>query len=124
MAEFAKPGSSFSMQQRHVDGDYAYILWRAETADNSYEIATDTFVVRNRKLWRNPLRPRSFRKPEKVFPGSRAQEIHIVLDNLSAHKRQAEDFLSQNPKVAFTSPHPTRPGLTRSKSGLPRSNVT
>ena len=31
-----------------------------------------------------------------------AREIHIVLDNLSAHKTQAvEDFLSQNPKVRF-----------------------
>lgn len=31
-----------------------------------------------------------------------AREIHIVLDNLSAHKTQAvEDFLLQNPKVRF-----------------------
>jgi transposase len=31
-----------------------------------------------------------------------AREIHIVLDNLSAHKTQAvEDFLSRNPKVRF-----------------------
>jgi ketosteroid isomerase-like protein len=50
VAEFAKPGSWFAMQQRYVDGDYAYILWRAETADNWYEIATDTFVVRNGKI--------------------------------------------------------------------------
>ena len=49
-AEFAKPGASFSMLQRHVDGDYAYILWSAETADNSYEAATDTFIVRDGKI--------------------------------------------------------------------------
>ena len=49
-AEFAKPGASFSMRQRYVDGDYAYILWSAETADHSYEAATDTFVVRNGKI--------------------------------------------------------------------------
>jgi ketosteroid isomerase-like protein len=49
-AEFAKPGASFSMRQRHVEGDYAYILWSAETADNSYEAATDTFVVRGGKI--------------------------------------------------------------------------
>jgi transposase len=31
-----------------------------------------------------------------------AREIHIVLDNLSAHKTQAvQDFLSRNPKVRF-----------------------
>lgn len=49
-SEFAKPGSSFSMQHRCVDGDHAYILWTAETADNWYEFATDTFVVRNGKI--------------------------------------------------------------------------
>jgi hypothetical protein len=38
------------MQSRWVDGDHAYILWTAETADNSYEFATDTFVVRNGKI--------------------------------------------------------------------------
>jgi ketosteroid isomerase-like protein len=49
-SEFAKPGASFSMRQRHVEGDYAYILWSAETADNFYEAATDTFVVQNGKI--------------------------------------------------------------------------
>ena len=48
--EFAKPGSSFTMQHRTVDGDHAYIIWTAETADNSYEFATDTFVIRNGKI--------------------------------------------------------------------------
>jgi ketosteroid isomerase-like protein len=50
VSEFAKPGSSFTMQQRYIEGDHAYILWTAETADNSYEFATDTFVVRNGKI--------------------------------------------------------------------------
>jgi ketosteroid isomerase-like protein len=50
LSEFAKPGASFTMRQRYIDGDYAYILWDAETADNSYELATDTFVVRNGKI--------------------------------------------------------------------------
>jgi len=48
--EFTKPGSSFTMQQRHVEGDHAYIIWTAETPDNSYEFATDTFVVQNGKI--------------------------------------------------------------------------
>jgi ketosteroid isomerase-like protein len=50
VSEFAKPGSSFTMQQRSIEGDHAYIVWTAETADNSYEFATDTFVVRNGKI--------------------------------------------------------------------------
>jgi ketosteroid isomerase-like protein len=50
ISEFAKPGATFSVRQRSAEGDYAYILWSAETADNSYEAATDTFVVRNGKI--------------------------------------------------------------------------
>src|SRR5512143_3884454 len=50
LSEFAKPGASFSMREQCVDGNYAYILWSAETADTSYEAATDTFVVRNGKI--------------------------------------------------------------------------
>jgi hypothetical protein len=41
---------AFKMKQQFVDGDYAYILWTAETADNVYEVGTDTFVVRNGKI--------------------------------------------------------------------------
>ena len=50
ISEFAWPGSSFTMQRQYIEGDHAYILWTAETADNSYEFATDTFVVRNGKI--------------------------------------------------------------------------
>ena len=50
ISEFSKPGSSFTMQLQSIEGDYAYILWTAETADNSYEFATDTLVVRNGKI--------------------------------------------------------------------------
>src|SRR5687768_2704085 len=49
-SEFAKPGALFAMHQQYVDGDYAYILWSAETADNVYEAATDTFVVQDGKI--------------------------------------------------------------------------
>src|SRR5215831_16778923 len=37
LTEFAKPGASFSLQQQYAEGEYAYILWTAETADNSFE---------------------------------------------------------------------------------------
>ena len=40
VAEFGKPGATFSMKQQFVEGDYAYILWTAETADNVYEVGT------------------------------------------------------------------------------------
>lgn len=50
ISEFAKPGSSFTLEQRCIEGDHAHIVWTAETADNSYEFATDTFVVRDGKI--------------------------------------------------------------------------
>jgi len=50
VAEFGKPGATFSMKQQFVEGDHGYILWSAETADNVYELGTDTFVVRDGKI--------------------------------------------------------------------------
>ena len=50
IAEFGKPGAAFSLKRQSVEGDYAYILWTAETADNVYEVGTDTFVVRDGKI--------------------------------------------------------------------------
>ena len=50
LKEFAKPGMSFEMLRQDVDGDTAYIVWKAETADNRYEVGTDTFVVKDGKI--------------------------------------------------------------------------
>lgn len=50
VSEFSKPGMKANRTQQLIDGDYAYILWTAETADNVYEMATDTFVVRDGKI--------------------------------------------------------------------------
>jgi len=49
-AEFAKPGAVFEMKQRVIEGQVAYIVWTAETADNVYELATDTFLVQDGKI--------------------------------------------------------------------------
>lgn len=38
------------MKHRSIEGNYAYVLWTAETADNVYEFATDTLVVRDGKI--------------------------------------------------------------------------
>ncbi len=50
LEEFGKPGMSFEMLRQSVEGDCAYLMWQAETADNVCEIATGTFVVRDRKI--------------------------------------------------------------------------
>lgn len=49
-AEFDWPGAHLSMNQQSIDGGHAYIIWTAETADNVYEMATDTFVVQDGKI--------------------------------------------------------------------------
>jgi ketosteroid isomerase-like protein len=50
VSEFSKPGMEVNRIQQLINGDYAYILWTAETVDNFYEMATDTFVVRDGKI--------------------------------------------------------------------------
>jgi hypothetical protein len=50
LEEFAKPGHSFELLQQEIDGDTAYLVWKAETAENHYEFATDTFIVQNGKI--------------------------------------------------------------------------
>ncbi|MGM0604903.1 MAG: nuclear transport factor 2 family protein [Halobacteriota archaeon] len=44
-AEFAQSGSSIDVVQETVEGEFAYIVWEAESPDNVYEFATDTFYV-------------------------------------------------------------------------------
>ncbi len=50
LAEFGKPGMAHRQTHESIDGEYAYVLWTAETADNLYEFATDTLVVRDGKI--------------------------------------------------------------------------
>ncbi len=49
-AEFGNSGTTFSMIQQTVDGEFAYILWTAETANSIYDMGTDTFVIRDGKI--------------------------------------------------------------------------
>jgi ketosteroid isomerase-like protein len=50
LAEFGRPGAAFTLKHLSVEGEGAYLLWTAETADNRYELATDTFVVRDGRI--------------------------------------------------------------------------
>jgi ketosteroid isomerase-like protein len=43
--EFSQDGSSVELDQKEIEGEYAYIVWHGETPDNVYEFCTDTFVV-------------------------------------------------------------------------------
>ena len=50
IAEVGRPGTTFNMALRDIVGEFGYFIWSAETADNVYEMATDTFTVRNGKI--------------------------------------------------------------------------
>lgn len=50
IAEFGQPGTTFNMKLRDIVGEFGYFIWTAETADNVYQMATDTFTVRNGKI--------------------------------------------------------------------------
>lgn len=45
--EFSQGNVDIEVDQQTVDGEIAYITWHAETPDNVYEFATDTFVIRD-----------------------------------------------------------------------------
>jgi len=48
--EFAADEATFSLDHQTVDGEYAYIVWHAETPETVYEFASDTFVVRDGEI--------------------------------------------------------------------------
>jgi ketosteroid isomerase-like protein len=63
LSEFAQPDASFRIHKRSVDGDYAFIVWSAQTAQHIYELGTDTFHVRDGKIrvqsFASVMRPRT-----------------------------------------------------------------
>ena len=55
----------------------------------------------------------------------RGKEIHVIADNLSAHKTEQVTISSRRIRTfTCTSPRPTRPGSTKSSCGSERSNAT
>ena len=48
--EFAKPGASFTVKQTDFTDNVAYFSWQAETADNVYDLGSDTYVIENGKI--------------------------------------------------------------------------
>lgn len=48
--EFDHPETELTVDRKVVEGDTAYITWHAETPENDYEFATDTFVVRDGEI--------------------------------------------------------------------------
>jgi ketosteroid isomerase-like protein len=68
IAEFRQPGATFTIVHRHIAGEYAYIVWRGTTATNVYEMATDTFVVRDGKIVAQSFAAKVTPRMASVFP--------------------------------------------------------
>ena len=49
-AEFAKEGASIELTEKRVHNNIVYISWQADTPDNTYHYATDTFVIEDGKI--------------------------------------------------------------------------
>jgi ketosteroid isomerase-like protein len=43
--EFSQDGTTLDVEDTIVEGDFAYLLWTAETPDAVYEFCTDTFYI-------------------------------------------------------------------------------
>ena len=50
LSEFGKPGASFSMDKQIIEDETVFLAWRAETADNVYDMGTDTFWIHDGKI--------------------------------------------------------------------------
>jgi len=60
----------------------------------------------------------------RVVAEHAGREIHVILDNLNTHKPKHDRWLRGTRTSIFTSPRPTPPGSTKSKSGSPSSPAT
>ena len=56
------------MKVLSIEGDFAYCIWTAETADNVYELGTDTLVYVTVGSWlsRSPVRLRPRAEPDRL----------------------------------------------------------
>ena len=50
LQEFREPHTTDAVRVAMFEGNYAYIVWSAETSDNIYEYASDTFVVQQGRI--------------------------------------------------------------------------
>ena len=50
LPEFDNREVEFSLDEQITVDSYVYIVWHAETPENEYEFASDTFVVREGEI--------------------------------------------------------------------------
>lgn len=64
--EFSKPRAVLAPQLTVIEGEYVYLVWTAETPDNSYELASDTFVIQNGQIRMQAFTARVRPKPDST----------------------------------------------------------
>lgn len=64
LPEFSDSSVMFSLDEQTVVDDYAFIVWHAETPENEYEYASDTFVVRDGEIVAQTLATKTTPKDE------------------------------------------------------------
>jgi uncharacterized protein (TIGR02246 family) len=45
LSEFAAADATLHVDETHVEDDFAYLVWHAETDETVYEFCTDTFYI-------------------------------------------------------------------------------
>lgn len=70
IAEFEQPGANFTLRRLSADGDHGFIVWTAETAEQVYELGTDTFFVREGRIEVQSFAGKITRKREAERPVS------------------------------------------------------
>ena len=48
--EILPPGSDFQMIKQVIEGELAFIFWKAESGNSRIPMATDTFIIRDGKI--------------------------------------------------------------------------
>ena len=64
--EFGQLGVSLTSRLRAIEGEYVFLVWTAETPDNSYELASDTFVIRDGRIQMQALTAKTRSKHSAV----------------------------------------------------------
>ena len=79
VADILPPGSTFEMLQQIIEGEIAYIVWSAESANYKMPLGTDTFIIRDGKIQTQTFAAQMEAKPalpEKVPAGHHKVEMY------------------------------------------------
>lgn len=101
--EFSHADAKFTMGNKTIDGQVAFITWSADTAENAYELATDTFLIVDGKIvaqtFAGKITPKSSpddkAPPAKDEPAAEGPTQKVLMHHLGAFgERKMDDLLA------------------------------